>query len=57
MELKPCDGSWQDYLRHRDRNETPCRESKRAWAERQRGVRRRIKAEKLAEARRDRTDT
>ena len=55
-ELKPCDGSWQDYLRHRDRMEDACDASKRAWAVRQRGVRRRLQREKLehriAEARR-----
>lgn len=51
-ERKPCDGSHNDYLRHRYYNEEPCRASKQAWALRQRDVRRRLKAEKLAEARR-----
>lgn len=51
-ERKPCDGSHNDYLRHRHHGEEPCRASKQAWALRQRDVRRRLKAEKLAEARR-----
>lgn len=44
---KPCDGTWQDYLRHRNAQEDACKASKAAWAKRQKGVRKRLKREKL----------
>lgn len=31
MNLKPCDGTWQCYLRHNKRKERPCAESLKAW--------------------------
>lgn len=34
MKRYPCDGTWQDYHRHRRAKEEPCRASKRAWADR-----------------------
>lgn len=46
-ERKPCDGTWQDYLRHRHHEEKACKASLKAWAQRQKGVRRRLKREKL----------
>lgn len=30
-ELKECDGTWQDYHRHRRRGQAPCVESKASW--------------------------
>lgn len=48
MRRKDCDGTWQDYLRHRNHEEVPCPASKRAWATRQRGVRARLTAAKRA---------
>ena len=29
----PCDGTVRDYRRHSKRGETPCAESRKAWAE------------------------
>jgi len=31
--LKACDGTWQDYRRHKRNNTTPCAESRKAWRE------------------------
>jgi hypothetical protein len=42
--LKPCDGTSADYMRHRDRGEPPCKESKRAWADRQKKVNARLRS-------------
>lgn len=41
--MKPCDGTWQDYKRHNRRGEEPCKDSKRAWADRQKQVRARLR--------------
>ena len=43
MSRLPCDGTWQDYKRHRNRGEDACQESKKAWRKRQRAVRQRLK--------------
>jgi hypothetical protein len=41
--LKPCDGSVQCYQRHLRRGEQPCKPSLRAWADRQKTVRARLR--------------
>ena len=49
--LKPCDGTPADYMRHRRRDEEPCKASKRAWADRQKVVRRRLRTMTVVEKR------
>ena len=48
-ELKPCDGTAADYTRHSKRGETPCKESKRAWADRQKKVNARLRSGNYAD--------
>jgi hypothetical protein len=48
-DLKPCDGTAQAYQRHKRRGEDPCRESKRAWADRQKLVRARLRRGQYAD--------
>lgn len=45
-ERKACDGTWQDYLRHRRHGETACNLSRISWARRQRRVRSEVQRRK-----------
>ena len=40
---KECDGTWQAYRRHIRAGDEPCKASKRAWSDRQKGVRARLR--------------
>ena len=47
--LKPCDGTAACYMRHRRRDEEPCKASLRAWADRQKKVNARLRSGNYAD--------
>ena len=48
--LKPCDGTSADYMRHRDRGEPPCKESKRSTSRRRRLIFASLRLERICRA-------